>query len=125
VVFSAFGLTALILAAVGLYAVGSYEVAQRQREVGIRLAIGASAPGVQWLLVRQALMPVMVGILAGITATYWAGTFIQAFLHQVDARDPATLGIVTLLLVIATAIAAWLPAYRAGRLDPAVILRAQ
>jgi predicted permease len=125
VLFSAFGITALLLAAVGLYAVGSYEVAQRRREVGLRLAIGGSPLGVQWLIVSQALLPVAVGIGAGIVGSYWAATFVQAFLFQVDARDPATLGFVILVLLVASAVAAWLPAHRAARLDPASILRAQ
>jgi ABC-type antimicrobial peptide transport system permease subunit len=125
VLFSAFGFTALALAAVGLYAVGSYEVAQRRREVGLRLAIGGSARGVQWLIVRQALVPVTVGIIVGLGGSYWAATFVQAFLFQVDARDPALFGLVVVILLICSATAAWLPAHRASRLDPATILRAQ
>ena len=112
--FSAFGIAALALAALGLYAVGAYEVAQRKREVGIRLAIGGSASAVEWLIVRQALVPVMIGILVGLAGTYWAAKFIQAFLYQVDARDPATLAGVTFVLMGSTAIAAWLPARRAS-----------
>ena len=125
VLFSAFGVTALLLAAVGLYAVGSYEVTQRRREVGLRLAIGGSALSVQWLIVTQALVPVTIGIVAGIGSSYWSATFVQAFLFQVDARDPAMLGLVIVVLLISSAVAAWLPAYRAARLDPAAILRAQ
>jgi predicted permease len=125
VLFSVFGITALILAAVGLYAVAANEAAQRQREVAIRLAIGGSAPGVQRLIVRQALVPVVVGIVLGIAGTYWAATFIQAFLHNVDGRDPAMLVLVAAVLLVSTGIAAWLPAYRAVRLNPAAILRTQ
>jgi ABC-type antimicrobial peptide transport system permease subunit len=124
VLFSAFGLTALVLAAVGLYAVGSYEAAQRRREVGIRLAIGGSTRAVQWLIVRQALAPVLVGLAVGLGATYWAAKFMQTFLHQVDARDPSTLALVVAVLVVSTAVAAWLPAQRASGLDPATVLRA-
>ena len=123
--FSAFGITALVLAALGLYAVGAYEVAQRKREVGIRLAIGGSASAVEWLIVRQALVPVMIGILAGLAGTYWAAEFIQAFLYRVDARDPGTLAIVALVLLSSTGIAAWLPAHRAAHADPAAVLRVQ
>ena len=106
--FSAFGITALALAALGLYAVGAYEVAQRKREVGIGLAIGGSASAVEWLIVRQALVPVTIGIVVGLAGTYWAAKFLQAFLYQVDARDPATLAVVTFVLMSSTGIAAWL-----------------
>jgi predicted permease len=124
VLFSAFGLTALILAAVGLYAVGAYEAAQRRREVGIRMAIGGSARAVQWLIVRQAMAPVIVGLAVGLAVAYWAAKFLQAFLHQVDARDPAHFALVVLVLMSATAIAAWLPAHQASRFDPTTVLRA-
>jgi putative ABC transport system permease protein len=125
VLFSAFGVTALILAALGLYAVSAYDAAQRRREVGIRVAIGSSATAVQWLIVRQTLAPVIAGIAIGLAGAYWAARFVQAFLHQVDARDPGTLAIVSAVLLIATAAAAWLPAYRASHLDPSSVLRVQ
>jgi putative ABC transport system permease protein len=123
--FSLFGVTALVLAALGLYAVGAFEVTRREREMGIRLAIGGSRGAVQWLIVRQTLGPVLVGIVAGLCGTYWAASFVQAFLHEVDARDPSTLVLVVVVLLAATALAAWLPARRIARLDPAAVLRAQ
>jgi hypothetical protein len=123
--FSLFGVTALALAGLGLYAVGAFEVTRREREVGIRLAIGGSRGTVQWLIVRQTVTPVLVGIIAGLCGTYWAASFMQSFLYQVDARDPATLTIVVIVLLVSTALAAWLPARRAARLDPAAVLRAQ
>ena len=123
--FSLFGVTALVLAALGLYAVGAFEVTRREREMGIRLAIGGSRGAVQWLIVRQTLAPVLVGIVAGLCGAYWAASFVQAFLHQVDARDPTTLVVVVIVLLASTALAAWLPARRVARLDPAAVLRAQ
>jgi putative ABC transport system permease protein len=123
--FSVFGATALILAALGLYAISAYDAAQRRREVGIRLAIGSSAAAVQWLIVRQTVTPVIAGAALGLAGAYWAATFVQAFLYQVDARDPGTLVIVTSVLLMVTTIAAWLPAYRASRLDPSTVLRVQ
>jgi ABC-type antimicrobial peptide transport system permease subunit len=123
--FSLFGVTALVLAAVGLYAVGAYEVTRREREMGIRLAIGSSSGAVQWLIMRQTLTPVLIGLIPGLVGTYWAASFVQLFLYQVDARDLTTLSIVVVVLLAATALAAWLPAYRAARLDLAAVLRAQ
>ena len=123
--FSLFGATALSLAALGLYAVGAFEVTRREREMGIRLAIGGSSGTVQWLIMRQTLTPVLLGVIAGVCATYWAASFVQSFLYQVDARDPATLTIVVLVLLAATTLAAWLPARKAARVDPATVLRAQ
>jgi predicted permease len=125
VLFSLFGVTALLLAAFGLYAVGAYEVTRREREMGIRLAIGSSGSSVQWLIMRQTLAPVLVGLVPGLFATYWAASFVQAFLYQVDARDLTTLTIVVIVLLASTALAAWLPAHRAARLDLATVLRAQ
>jgi ABC-type antimicrobial peptide transport system permease subunit len=124
VLFSVFGATALLLAALGLYAVAAYEVAQRRHEIGIRMAVGASGADVQRLIVRQALVPVLVGTLIGVAGTYWAGASIQSFLYQVDARDLGTLVLVALVLFASTAMAAWIPAHRAARLDPAAVLRA-
>jgi ABC-type antimicrobial peptide transport system permease subunit len=123
--FSLFGVTALLLAALGLYAIGAFEVTRREREMGIRLAIGGSRGAVQWLIVRQTLAPVLVGLVAGLCGTYWAASFVQSFLYQVDARDPTTLSIVVIVLLASTALAAWLPARRLARLDPAAVLRAQ
>jgi putative ABC transport system permease protein len=122
--FSLFGVTALVLAALGLYAVGAFEVTRREREMGIRLAIGGSRGAVQWLIVRQTVTPVMVGLIAGLCGTYWVASFVQAFLFQVDARDPITLTLVVVVLLASTALAAWLPARRAAHLDPAAVLRA-
>ncbi|MGH9371591.1 MAG: FtsX-like permease family protein [Vicinamibacterales bacterium] len=102
-----------------------YEVARRKREVGIRLAIGTSPGRVQWLMLQQTLAPVIVGVTAGLAGTYWAAPFVQSFLYQVDARDPSALASVVLLLLASTAMAGWVPARRAARLDPSAVLRAQ
>jgi ABC-type antimicrobial peptide transport system permease subunit len=122
--FSVFGATALLLAAFGLYAVGAFEVTRREREMAIRLAIGASSGALQWLIMRQTVTPVLAGLLVGLCGAYWGASFMQTFLHGVDARDPITLALVVLVLLTSTALAAWLPARRAARLDPAAVLRA-
>jgi putative ABC transport system permease protein len=123
--FSMFGATALVLAALGLYVVGAYEVSRREREMGIRLAIGGSAGSVRWLVMRHTLTPVLVGLVAGLAGTYWAATFLQSFLYQVDARDPAMLAGVAIALFASTALAGWLATRRATRVDPVTVLRAQ
>ena len=123
--FTLFGVTALVLAALGLYAAAAFDVTRREREMGIRLAVGGSSGAVQWLIVRQTLAPVLAGVALGLCGTYWAAAFMQSFLHQVDARDPATLAIVVAVLLASASVAAWLPARRVARLDPAAVLRAQ
>jgi predicted permease len=123
--FTTFGVVALLLAAVGLYAVGSFEVAMRRSEMGVRMSLGATAGNLQRLVIREALTPVIVGILAGLIVTYWAAKFLQSFLYQVDARDPVTYVLVALALIATAIMAAWLPARRAARTDPATVLRAE
>jgi ABC-type antimicrobial peptide transport system permease subunit len=123
--FGAFGVVALLLAAVGLYAVASFDVSQRRREMGVRLTLGAAPRDIQRQVVIEALRPVAVGVGVGLLAAWWAGQFLQSFLHDVDARDPWTLCLVAAALLVTAAAAAWLPARRAARTDPAVVLRAQ
>jgi ABC-type antimicrobial peptide transport system permease subunit len=123
--FASFAVTALLLAAFGLYAVGAFDVSERQREMGIRMAIGAGRGRIQRLIVLQLLRPVAVGVVTGLLLCYWTGSLLQSFLHQVDARDPWTMAIVAVVLVATAALAAWLPARRAARVDPIVALRTQ
>jgi predicted lysophospholipase L1 biosynthesis ABC-type transport system permease subunit len=121
----AFGLVGLVLACIGLYAVTSFDTNLRRPEMGVRLALGASAAGLRQHIVRGALQPVLIGTGAGVLIAWWAGKFLQAFLLNVDARDPWTLGVVVAVLIIAAAVAAWLPARRASQVDPATVLRTQ
>jgi ABC-type antimicrobial peptide transport system permease subunit len=109
----------------GLFAVASFEIALRRYELGVRVALGASAVQIRRLMLSESLKPVAVGILAGLAIAYWAAEFAQALVHQVDARDPWTMAIVSAVLVVTAAGAAWLPARRAARVDPIVTLRAQ
>ena len=121
--FALFGVIAVVLAAVGLYSVQSFAMTQRHREMGIRLAIGGSPADVRRLVFRDSLRPVLIGTIAGLVGAWWAAQFVQTFLHQVDARDPWTLAFVAGLLIATSILAAWLPARRAARTDPAVVLR--
>lgn len=125
VLFGLFAVFGVTLACVGLYAVTAFEVAQRRVEMGIRLALGATARGLQRHVVRSSLTPVLSGAGAGILLAWWAGKFLQSFLHQVDARDPSTLIGVAALLLLTAMLAAGIPARRASRVDPAVVLRQQ
>lgn len=123
--FTAFGAVGLVLSAVGLYAVTSFDVAARRREMGVRLALGALPADVMRQVLRESVRPVLVGVVAGVLVSVWAAKFLQTFLHQVDARDPGTYAVVGLTLVATAVMAAWIPARRAARTDPALVLKAQ
>ena len=123
--FVILAVTGLLLTAVGLYAVATYQVAQRQYEMGIRLALGAEPAQVQWLVIREVCTPVLAGCALGMVFSYWSVHFARQFLYQVDGRDPWTYVLVVLILALSAAVAAWLPARRAAGVDPAVVLRAQ
>lgn len=125
-VASLVGFAALLtlgLASIGLYGVLSFGVARRNREMGIRMALGARAGGVRSLIVRQALRLVLVGSVFGIAASLAAGSYVSSFLYGISAADPLTYGMVVGLLVIAAAVASYLPARRATRVDPVIALR--
>jgi putative ABC transport system permease protein len=123
--FGAFAVVGLVLSAVGLFAVTAFEVRLRRTEMGVRLALGASPSQLRRRVLLVALRPALVGILTGLTVAWWAGSFLQAFLHKVDARDTGTLLGVGLVLVVTVLLAAWPPARRASRVDPAIVLRTE
>jgi putative ABC transport system permease protein len=122
VVFAGF---ALLLAAVGIFAVVSFSVVDRTREIGLRVALGAGGDQVRWLMVRQALMPVVVGALVGLAGAVAVGRAIEGFLFEVGGTDPTTLGFVVAVLLSAAAVASYVPARRASRLDPVRALQGQ
>jgi ABC-type antimicrobial peptide transport system permease subunit len=124
-IFGSFAIVGLLLAALGLFAVASFEVALRRYELGVRVALGASARQIRRLMVGESLKPVALGVLAGLAVAYWAAEFAQSLVHQVDAREPWTMAIVAVVLIVTAAFAAWLPARRAARVDPIVTLRAE
>ena len=119
----AFAAFALALAAAGIYAVVGYGVSERRKEIGIRIALGASAKAVRYLVVRQAMLPVVIGGAIGIGIAVAAGRAISSLLFEVTGTDPLTLGSVTLLLAGFAVAAAYLPARRASQLAPTVALR--
>ena len=120
---SLFGLLGLLLACVGLYGLLSYEVARRTREIGIRSALGAQRRDVLRLVIRQGLVLIVVGLVAGVVAAYGATRFLQSLLFGVRATDPWTFAAVCSLLVIVGVLACYIPARRATRVDPMVALR--
>lgn len=114
---------ALLLAAVGVYGVVSYTVNERTQEIGLRVALGAGAGGVRRLVIRQALLPVVIGAAIGAGLAIPMGMGMQGLLFQVRGTDPLTLAAVAALLVGIAAVASFVPAWRASRLDPTEALR--
>ncbi len=122
-VVGAFGVLALVLSGLGIYGVLSHAVAQRAREIGIRMALGATRGSVTGLVFQGAAMPVVAGVAVGVVAAAGLTRFLQALLFGVTPLDPVTFGGATLTLVAVAALAAWVPARRASRIDPAVVMR--
>jgi putative ABC transport system permease protein len=122
-VLAVFAGFALILAAVGIFSVVSFTVADRTREIGLRVALGAEGDQVQWLMVKQALVPVIIGAVFGLGGAIALGKAIEGLLFEVSGTDLGTLGVVLAILVCAAVLASYLPARRASRLDPVQALR--
>jgi putative ABC transport system permease protein len=121
--FTVFGILAVLLAAIGLYGVIAYDVAQRTQEIGVRVALGAGTRQVTVLVLAAAVRVVAIGIPLGLLAALFAGDRLEPLLFRVSPRDPATFAAVSLLLVAVACIAALVPARRALRIDPATALR--
>lgn len=124
VVLSCFAVLSLTVTALGVFAVIAFTIASRRREMGIRLALGVPPRGLAAMMVRYALEPVAWGLIAGLIATRALARLAEAQLFDVETRDPVVLVAVALTVLGTTMIAAWLPARRAGRMDPLVTLRA-
>ena len=116
---------AVVLAAVGIYAVTAYTVAQRTQEIGLRMALGARASQVVGLFVRQAMRPLVLGVLFGLGGAFVAGRLLRTWLVKPATVDPATLSIVAVLLVVVGVTAAFYPSWRAARVDPSTALRVE
>jgi predicted permease len=122
---AAFGALALLLACVGLYGVISYDVTRRRREIGIRLALGATRGGVLGGVLRQVGTIAIAGLGTGLVAAWFASQLVSDFLFGVTAGDPFTLGVAVLVLAVTAMLAGYLPARRAAQVDPAVTLRTE
>jgi ABC-type antimicrobial peptide transport system permease subunit len=123
ILFGLFAATALLLAIAGIYGVLSYSVARRTREMGVRIALGASVGNVLRLILGQAMTTAIVGVLLGLAGAFILMRFLQSMLFQVSATDPLTFAGVALLLLAVALLAAYLPARRATKVDPNVALR--
>jgi ABC-type antimicrobial peptide transport system permease subunit len=118
-----FALLALLLACIGLYGVMSYNVVRRANEIGIRMALGAQASGVLWLVLRETSVLLVIGIAVGVPATLATTRLVRSQLFGLSPFDPATVAVATLAILLVTAIAGYLPAQRATKVDPLVALR--
>ena len=124
-VLAVFSLVALAVAAIGIYGVLSHAVGQRTREIGVRIALGASATRIAWLVLSDVFVVVAVGLAAGLAGTWGVGKVIRNFLFNVSPWDPVALGGGIIILVVVAACAATLPARRATRVDPMNALRCE
>jgi predicted permease len=115
---SLLGITGLVLSAIGIYGVIAFFVAQRTHEIGVRIALGATARSVMQMVVGQALVLALIGIVVGAVAAFWATRVLETMLFQVGARDPATYAAAAATLVLVAFAAALIPARRATRVDP-------
>jgi putative ABC transport system permease protein len=123
VIVSLFAGVALLLASIGIYAVIAYAVAQRTREIGIRMALGAASADVLRLIVRDGMAPAVIGVVLGATGALAVTRLMRSLLYGVSATDPLVFGLVAGMLVLVALSACWVPARRAARMDPNVALR--
>jgi predicted permease len=120
-----FGLLATLLASIGLYGVMAFVVARRRKELGIRLALGAQARLVIWLVMREVLLLLAIGLAVGVPAGMALGRYVAAQLYGIQPNDPWMAGSTVLLLALVSAAAGLIPAHRASRIDPIMALRCE
>jgi predicted permease len=120
-----FGLLATLLASVGLYGVMAFVVARRRKELGIRLALGAQPGFVIWLVMREVLVLLAIGLMIGVPAALALGRYVASQLYGIEPQDPAIALITVALLSVVSAAAGLIPAHRASRIDPILALRTE
>jgi predicted permease len=118
-----FSVIATVLACIGLYGVMSYGVARRTNEIGIRMALGATAPRVLQMVMREAMLVVVIGIFIGLAAAVAITRVIASLLYELAPTDPITIGGAALLMILVASLAGYLPARKASRVDPMIALR--
>jgi ABC-type antimicrobial peptide transport system permease subunit len=118
-----FGLLAVFLSAIGIYGLMSYVVSRRTNEIGIRMALGAERMHVRWLVMREILVLVAVGIAIGVPAALLSSRLVASMLFGLGASDPLSLLVAVAVMLLIAALAGYLPARRASRVDPMVALR--
>jgi putative ABC transport system permease protein len=123
VLFASFAGLALLLAAIGIYGVMSFAVAQRTHEIGLRIALGAGPREVLRLVIAEGMLLALIGLGVGLAGTYFVGRLMKTVLYQVNAIDPAAISAVTAVLLLSALLACYIPARRATQVDPMVALR--
>jgi predicted permease len=118
-----FAMLAALLAALGLYGVTAYGVSRRETEIGVRLALGGSAGSIVRLVLSRTATLVVVGALVGVVASLWLSRFVAALVYGLEPRDPVIISLSVAVLAVVAGMAAWLPARRAARINPAELLR--
>ncbi|TAK17794.1 MAG: FtsX-like permease family protein, partial [Acidobacteria bacterium] len=124
IVMSAFAAAALLIAAIGLYGVLAFDVAERHRELGVRVALGATPAGIRSIVLRRGLGLVAIGLAIGAVASVGLTRSISSLLFDAPAVDPVPMIAAVLVLIAAALLATWVPAVRATRADPIEALRA-
>jgi ABC-type antimicrobial peptide transport system permease subunit len=122
-IIATFAGAALLLAAIGIYGVVAGVVEQRRREIGIRLSLGATAAAMGWHVVRRCMLLVIAGIVAGLLTFWIVRSSLASMLYGTSASDPRIMAVAAAILVLVASVAAWVPARRAARVDPAITLR--
>ena len=121
--FGAFAVVALLLAAIGIYGVMSFVVAQRTHEIGLRMALGAGRARVVREVIREGMLTALVGIVLGSAGAYGVGRAMQGMWYDVGAMDPAAFSVVAITLLASALLACFIPAHRAASVDPMSALR--
>jgi ABC-type antimicrobial peptide transport system permease subunit len=119
----AFATGSLLLAAIGLYGLLAFNVAERRREIAVRIALGAEPPAILRMVVGQGLKLVAIGLVAGALSSFWVARALTSLLYQTAAHDAATFAVVPVVLAVISLAACALPAFRASRVEPISSLR--